>query len=76
MSKWKKQAKRQRQFLTETYGLQLLQVDRELQCGGLALTAPAGQRCGQAGGGRAQEGILQEVKDGVSAVTTFYHAGI
>lgn len=47
-------------FLTESYGLQLLQVDRQLERGGLALTAPAGQRRGQAGGGRAQEWILQE----------------
>lgn len=63
--------------LTESDSLQLLYVDRQLQRCSLALTAPAGQRRGQAGGGGAQEWILQHNTDISSAMfSTFYRPWI
>lgn len=63
--------------LTESDSLQLLYVDRQLQRCSLALTAPAGQRRGQAGGGGSQEWILQHNTDISSAMfSTFYRPAL
>lgn len=55
-----------RRLLTESRRLQLLQMDGELQGGGLTLTAAAGQGGGQPGGGGAEERELEQ-SDGVES---------
>lgn len=57
---------------TESEGLQLLQVDRQLQRRSLTLTAATGQSRGQAGGRGAQERILTQTQT-QNAVYTWSH---
>lgn len=57
--------------LTESGGLQLVQVDQQLQGCSLTLAGAAGQSRGQTGGGGAQERILSTTNDHVRVLLGF-----